>query len=163
MLVWCCEGLLAPHPTPKLDTTPCRLSAIPPMYSRLHSIIGGRLLGPQPEDASCCGNKGPCNVNCSLQKVTKYRDWEVSDSLLSVRSLMKIGEMYEYCDIIRVCIGRTDKPSSLIGFEVSELPSLHIISTCCFVVFIVLLISWCRWISLFRCYIPSSLNAKCSP
>jgi hypothetical protein len=47
------EELLAPRPTPKLDYHP---------LSSVHNclfISGGRLLYPQPEDASCRGDRDP--------------------------------------------------------------------------------------------------------
>jgi hypothetical protein len=53
------EGLLAPRPTLELATTPCRLSAAAySIYSQLPCIAGGRPFHPQPEDASCCFDKG---------------------------------------------------------------------------------------------------------
>jgi hypothetical protein len=59
-LIFYGERLLAPRPTPKLGTTPCRLSATAySTYSQLPSKTGGNLLHPQPEDAPCRGDKGP--------------------------------------------------------------------------------------------------------
>jgi hypothetical protein len=53
------EGLLAPRPTPRGKTTPCRLSATAySIYSQLPSISEGLILYPQPEKALCRGDKG---------------------------------------------------------------------------------------------------------
>jgi len=50
-----CWPLIQP---PRWRTIPCWLSAtIYSLYSHLLSIFGGRLLHPQPEDASCSGVK----------------------------------------------------------------------------------------------------------
>jgi hypothetical protein len=50
-------GLLAQHTSWR--ATPCRLSVTAhSIYSQGHSICGGRLLDPQPEDAPCRGEKG---------------------------------------------------------------------------------------------------------
>jgi hypothetical protein len=54
------EGFLAPHPTPKLDYHPLSLarSCLFNLFaSTFHSC--GPLLLPQPEDAPCCGGRGP--------------------------------------------------------------------------------------------------------
>jgi hypothetical protein len=54
-LIFYCEELLAPRPTPAGGPPLFSCS----LYSKLRSISGGRLLHPQPEDAPCRGDKGP--------------------------------------------------------------------------------------------------------
>ena len=53
------DGLSAPRPTPKQGNHP--LSAVGDyfIHSQELSISGGRLLHPQPHDASCRGEKHP--------------------------------------------------------------------------------------------------------
>jgi len=54
------ELLLAPRPTPKWRSTPCRLStAAYSIYSQLSSISGGRILCPQPRGCPCHGETDP--------------------------------------------------------------------------------------------------------
>jgi len=58
------EELLAPRQTPNWSTTRCRLSAA--AYSiqpQLPTVSENRLLYPQPEDASCHGDRDPPNTS----------------------------------------------------------------------------------------------------
>jgi hypothetical protein len=74
------EYLLAPRPTPQLENHPSRLSAT--AYSKYlypHSISGGHLFHPQPEDTPCRGDKGPTLHGLSMH--TYFKTYVVSNLL----------------------------------------------------------------------------------
>jgi len=61
---------LAPRPTSKMEDH--ALSAVRDsylMYSQLPSILGGRHLEPQPEEASCRCDKDPHNMDVHIRDI----------------------------------------------------------------------------------------------
>jgi hypothetical protein len=59
---------LAPLPTPSRRITPCLSTAAYSIYSQLPSIVGGRSSIPQPEDAPCCGDRDPPNMDVLIRQ-----------------------------------------------------------------------------------------------
>jgi hypothetical protein len=66
------EGLLAPHPNPKLEDHPLSF-----VQGCLFDIFAANLhswrpfLRPQPEDAPCCGDRDPLNISF-IFKISKF-------------------------------------------------------------------------------------------
>jgi len=57
------EELLAPHPTPKLENTPCwKCRSAYPIHSQLSSISKEHFLHPEAKDRPCFDDSDPHNM-----------------------------------------------------------------------------------------------------
>jgi hypothetical protein len=70
------EGLLAPHPTPRLEDHP-----LSPVRGCLFNVFAANLhswrpsLYPRPEDAPCCGDRDPPNFYVYKIKKSAAQDF----------------------------------------------------------------------------------------